>query len=165
MLANGTSIAHMLCLIMFYQNQILKCFSRKPCWNGRYGFKPSKHCHPCCSIAVKTTKLFNHNVSKSGYMLTHTCLSFFCTYPRCNTVQRALQYGTYPSIHFNSLYSGPKSRINHIKIEKLKCLMHYVNRVIANPLTGNITFQRQCITDLPAWDKCDNITFTKVCYR
>ena len=105
----------------------------------------------------------NYSITMSQYqavcLLTH---AFFCTYPRRNTVQRTSEYGTYPSIHFNSLYSGPKSRVNRIKIEKLKCLIHYFNRVIANPPTGNITFQRQCITDLPAWDKCDNITFTKV---
>ena len=104
----------------------------------------------------------NYSITMSQYQVA--CLlihAFFCTYPRRNTVQRASEYGTYPSIHFNLLYSGPKSRINRIKIEKLKCLVHYFNRVIANPPTGNITFQRQCITDLPAWDKCDNVTFTK----
>jgi len=105
----------------------------------------------------------SYSITMSQYQAA--CLlihAFFCTFPRRNTVQRASEYANYPSIHFNLLYSGPKSRINRIKIEKLKCLVHYFNRVIANPPTGTITFQRQCITDLPAWDKCDNITFTKL---
>ena len=105
----------------------------------------------------------SYSITMSQYqaacLLVH---AFFCTYPRRNTVQRASEYANYPSIHFNLLYSGPKSRENRIKIEKLKCLIHYFNKVIANPPTGTITFQRQCITDLPAWDKCDNITFTKL---
>lgn len=105
----------------------------------------------------------NYSITMSQYqaacLLTH---AFLCTYPRRNTVQRASEYGAYPSIHFNLLYSGPKSRINRIKMEKLKCLVHYFNRIITNPPTGNITFQRHCIIDLPVWDKCDNVTFTKL---
>jgi len=105
----------------------------------------------------------NYSITMSQYqaacLLVH---AFFCTYPRRNTMQRSSEYGSYPSIHFNSLYSGPARSVNSRKVEKLKCLIHYFNRVIATPPTGNITFRRQCITDLPSWDKCDNVTFTKL---
>lgn len=77
--------------------------------------------------------------------------AFFCTFPRRNTTGPSTEYSKYPTINFNTLFcSSPESK----KLNKLKCLIHYFQRVTAHTPAGNLTFSRKVAVDLPPWEQC-----------
>ncbi|XP_017754645.1 PREDICTED: poly(ADP-ribose) glycohydrolase [Eufriesea mexicana] len=84
--------------------------------------------------------------------------AFFCTFPRRNSTNPQSEYGRYPYINFNRLFSAYKEG-KLIKcesvMEKMKCIFHYFRRVTAKAPEGVVTIQRRYIpkTDCPKWDE------------
>lgn len=75
--------------------------------------------------------------------------AFFCTYPRRNSKSRIAEFSNFPSINFNSLYMGIPTPV---RLEKLKCLIHYFNRVVNDMPKGTVTFTRQSVDHPTNWD-------------
>nr|CAH0106658.1 unnamed protein product [Daphnia galeata] len=77
--------------------------------------------------------------------------AFLSTYPRRNTQKRQSEFSTYPDINFIKLFEN-KSRSTAV-YEKLKCLLHYFDRVITEEPNGVVTFTRQVVNDseFPNW--------------
>ncbi|CAF5199014.1 unnamed protein product, partial [Rotaria magnacalcarata] len=80
--------------------------------------------------------------------------AFFCLFPTRSDRTLRKEYEDYQNPNFET---GPPS-----KIEKLKCILHYFNRVTDHMPTGVITFQRVVLpkSDYPQWpelktDLCD----------
>lgn len=78
--------------------------------------------------------------------------AFFCTFPFRNSCKRTAEYSNYPSINFNTLFSGPLSRR---KEGKLKCIVHYFDRVTSKMPLGTVTYHRQVLQQRPNWDKSE----------
>jgi poly(ADP-ribose) glycohydrolase len=75
---------------------------------------------------------------------------FLCTFPK-----RSSQYGeyeSYPTANFNSLYAAPCSKV---KQNKLKCVLHYFERINAELPRGSISFRRQVLEDFPPWESLE----------
>ncbi|CAI8035619.1 Poly(ADP-ribose) glycohydrolase, partial [Geodia barretti] len=93
-----------------------------------------------------------------AYFSEAACLlanGFFCTFPRRNAFHRGAEFSTYPSVNFNTLFSGRRTTSIHpVRVAKLKCLFHYFTCVTSKPPTGVLTFTRQVCKDPPHWDKC-----------
>lgn len=82
--------------------------------------------------------------------------AFFCTFPYRNSSKRTAEYSNYPFINFNTLFSGP---LSGRKEGKLKCIIHYFDRVTSKMPTGTVTYHRQVLQDRPNWEKCaDRLT-------
>lgn len=78
--------------------------------------------------------------------------AFLCTFPRRNTNAPRSEYSKFPSINFNTLFcSFPNTKR---KLNKLRCILHYFDRVLSKMPTGTLTFSRKVATNLPNWDKC-----------
>ncbi|XP_076249329.1 poly(ADP-ribose) glycohydrolase [Calliopsis andreniformis] len=83
--------------------------------------------------------------------------AFFCTFPRRNSTNPQSEYGTYPYINFNRLFSAYKdekwNRCESV-MEKMKCIFHYFRRVTCKAPEGVVTIQRRYIpkSDCPKWD-------------
>ncbi|KAI8913790.1 hypothetical protein DFJ77DRAFT_47977 [Powellomyces hirtus] len=70
--------------------------------------------------------------------------AFFCTFPRRNDRHRSAEYGQFPSINFNTLFSGTKDgQCSSRKKAKLDALFHYFYEVLLRFRDGHITFHRQ----------------------
>ncbi|XP_076686654.1 poly(ADP-ribose) glycohydrolase isoform X1 [Andrena cerasifolii] len=84
--------------------------------------------------------------------------AFFCTFPRRNSTNPQSEYGMYPYINFNRLFSAYKeekwNRCESV-MEKMKCIFHYFRRVTSRAPEGVITIQRRYIpkSDCPKWDE------------
>ena len=76
--------------------------------------------------------------------------AFLCTFPYRNSLKRNAEYSNYPSINFNSLFSGP---LSGRKEGKLNCIVNYFDRVTAKMPTGTVTFHRQVLQQSPNWEK------------
>ncbi|XP_076162442.1 poly(ADP-ribose) glycohydrolase isoform X2 [Ptiloglossa arizonensis] len=82
--------------------------------------------------------------------------AFFCTFPRRNSTNPQSEYGTYPHINFNRLFSAYKeekwNRCESV-MEKMKCIFHYFKRVTSKAPEGVVTIQRRYIpkSDCPKW--------------
>ncbi|XP_054001958.1 poly(ADP-ribose) glycohydrolase-like [Hylaeus anthracinus] len=82
--------------------------------------------------------------------------AFFCTFPRRNSTKPQSEYGTYPQINFNRLFSAYKeekwNRCESV-MEKMKCIVHYFRRVTSTAPEGVVTIQRRYIpkSDCPKW--------------
>ncbi|GFR93048.1 poly(ADP-ribose) glycohydrolase [Elysia marginata] len=78
--------------------------------------------------------------------------AFFCTFPKRNA---RIKSGTLPDINFSNLYSrsGDPSR----KIEKLKCIVNYFERIRNKMPTGILTFTRHVLDEgaAPIWHRCN----------
>lgn len=75
--------------------------------------------------------------------------AFFCTFPRRSNA-KATEYQSYPSINFNTLFSGGGDS----KLAKLRCVIHYFDRVgsrLSHDL-GRLSFRRQVLDEFPEWD-------------
>lgn len=99
-------------------------------------------------------KCKKHSISLSQQQIS--CLlanAFFCTFPRRNTSRKVSEYNTYPDINFSGLFTGDASSPS--LQEKLKCLMHYFQRVCSKVPDGVVTFSRNYIppSHLPHWSK------------
>ena len=82
--------------------------------------------------------------------------AFFCTFPYRNSTKRTAEYSNYPFINFNTLFSGP---LSGRKEGKLRCIIHYFDRVTSKMPTGTVTYHRQVLRDKPNWEKCaDRLT-------
>ncbi|XP_025114398.1 LOW QUALITY PROTEIN: poly(ADP-ribose) glycohydrolase-like [Pomacea canaliculata] len=68
--------------------------------------------------------------------------AFFCTFPRRNSRARGTEYASYPDINFNNLYHAEPHSIPR-KVQKLKCILNYFNRVLHKYPTGLVTFTRK----------------------
>ncbi|XP_058799277.1 poly(ADP-ribose) glycohydrolase-like [Phymastichus coffea] len=84
--------------------------------------------------------------------------AFFCTFPRRNSTNPQSEYGSYPYINFNKLFSSfreDKKTRHQSVMEKLKCLFHYFRRVTSKAPEGTITIQRRYVPkkNCPRWDK------------
>lgn len=109
-----------------------------------------------CTAPIPLLKC-NRNFSITLSQQQIACLlanAFFCTFPRRNAKSKTSEYVRYPNINFNSLFMGQPS---YVKFEKLKCIIHYFNRVFKKMPCGTVTFTRQFIpTDqLPDWENDD----------
>ena len=80
--------------------------------------------------------------------------AFFCTFPRRNAVHRSAEFFSYPTINFNSLFSGRRVYISPVRAAKFKCIFHYFTRVTSSVPTRVLTFTRQVCAEPPQWDKC-----------
>ncbi|XP_031827020.1 poly(ADP-ribose) glycohydrolase isoform X2 [Nomia melanderi] len=84
--------------------------------------------------------------------------AFFCTFPRRNSTNPQSEYGTYPYINFNRLFSAYKeekwNRCESV-MEKMKCIFHYFKRVTTKAPDGVVTIQRRYIpkANCPKWDE------------
>lgn len=99
-------------------------------------------------------KYKRHSVSLSQQQIS--CLlanAFFCTFPRRNTSRKVSEFNTYPDINFSGLFMG--NAANPSLQEKLKCLMHYFQRVCSKVPEGVVTFSRNYVSPshLPQWSK------------
>ncbi|RKO90865.1 hypothetical protein BDK51DRAFT_50234 [Blyttiomyces helicus] len=85
--------------------------------------------------------------------------AFFCTFPRRNDLRRSAEYGSFPSIHFDSLFAGSGSppRCSGPQIAKLEGLFSYFERVGRKPPTGCVTFHRQVLArgDIRSWHQLE----------
>ncbi|CAF4071077.1 unnamed protein product [Adineta steineri] len=75
--------------------------------------------------------------------------SFFCLFPFRSDGKAKKEYDHFQNPNFNTLYQrGPKE-----KIEKLRCILHYFERITAKMPNGVITFQRYSLhhQDSPKW--------------
>ncbi|CAL7952395.1 unnamed protein product [Xylocopa violacea] len=84
--------------------------------------------------------------------------AFFCTFPRRNSTNPQSEYGRYPHINFNRLFSAYKEgKWNKCEsvMEKMKCIIHYFKRVTSKAPEGVVTIQRRYIpkADCPKWDE------------
>jgi len=82
--------------------------------------------------------------------------AFFCTYPRRNSLKNS-EFSNYPDINFSRLFRGVKDVVNVVKTEKLKTILHYFERVIADMPKGTVTYTRQLLEPrhTPKWQKSD----------
>lgn len=78
--------------------------------------------------------------------------AFFCTFPKRNARFRS---ATLPDINFSNLYGRSSSDVSR-KVEKLKCIVNYFERVKIKMPTGVITFTRHVLPAgaAPRWDEC-----------
>nr|XP_006112458.2 poly(ADP-ribose) glycohydrolase isoform X1 [Pelodiscus sinensis] len=91
----------------------------------------------------------NHSITMSQEQIaSFLANAFFCTFPRRNAKMKS-EYSSYPDINFNRLFEGRSPR----KPEKLKTLFCYFRRVTEKKPTGLVTFTRQCLQDLPDWER------------
>ncbi|XP_035220062.1 poly(ADP-ribose) glycohydrolase-like isoform X2 [Stegodyphus dumicola] len=102
----------------------------------------------------------DHSVTMSQKQIGCLLLNaFFCTFPRRTLPGRYkkerwnCEYATYPDINFNRLFYGTKDNVPSKNTEKLKCLINYFRRITAKEPCGTVTFHRQCLQDLPKWEK------------
>ncbi|GFO50721.1 poly(ADP-ribose) glycohydrolase, partial [Plakobranchus ocellatus] len=77
--------------------------------------------------------------------------AFFCTFPKRNAYSRS---GILPDINFSNLYKGGSG---DRKIEKLKCILNYFERIRKKMPTGTLTYSRQVLHEkaTPNWNKSD----------
>ncbi|CAH8663180.1 unnamed protein product [Schistosoma rodhaini] len=94
--------------------------------------------------------------------------ALFCTFPRRNCHSQDAEYVNFPQINFSHLLSAKSdskyntSRILHVKIEKLRCILHYFHRVLQKFPTGSVTFTRRCLGNLaPDWSR-SKLTFDQL---
>ncbi|XP_060551967.1 poly(ADP-ribose) glycohydrolase-like isoform X2 [Ruditapes philippinarum] len=109
-----------------------------------------------CTAPIPLLKC-NRNFSVTLSQQQIACLlanAFFCTFPRRNAKSRTSEYIRYPNINFNSLFMGQPS---YVKFEKLRCIIHYFNRIFKKMPCGTVTFTRQCIPQdkMPNWENDD----------
>ncbi|PAA92746.1 hypothetical protein BOX15_Mlig023323g1 [Macrostomum lignano] len=77
--------------------------------------------------------------------------AFFSTFPRRSFANR--EYANFPTIHFSTLFSsgGPAGSGCPRRIEKLKCLFNYFQRVTTKDPLGVVTFSRRVINERIDW--------------
>ena len=75
-------------------------------------------------------KQLDYSISLSQQQVA--CLlanAFLCTFPRRNARGATSEYSNYPSINFNTLFSGSAKRgVSPVTANKLTCLFHYFTR-------------------------------------
>ncbi|PAA70272.1 hypothetical protein BOX15_Mlig021441g2 [Macrostomum lignano] len=73
--------------------------------------------------------------------------AFFCTFP-----QQGGPYSRFPSINFHSLYSsgGHQSPCGR-RLEKLRCIFNYFNRITKKEPNGVVTISRRCLKQNLDW--------------
>ncbi|XP_013860568.1 poly(ADP-ribose) glycohydrolase [Austrofundulus limnaeus] len=102
-----------------------------------------------CTMPIPLLKSgMNHSLTLSQEQIA--CLlanAFFCTFPRRNS--RKSEYSNYPEINFCRLFEGSSPR----KIEKLKTLLCYFQRVTQTKPKGLVTFTRQALNHPPNWER------------
>ncbi|XP_026667090.1 poly(ADP-ribose) glycohydrolase-like isoform X2 [Ceratina calcarata] len=84
--------------------------------------------------------------------------AFFCTFPRRNSTNPQSEYGRYPHINFQKLYSQCRGRNSNKRgslMEKIKCILHYFRRVTCKAPEGVVTIQRRYIpiSNCPKWEE------------
>ncbi|TNN07361.1 Poly(ADP-ribose) glycohydrolase isoform 1 [Schistosoma japonicum] len=84
--------------------------------------------------------------------------ALFCTFPRRNCHGQDTEYVNFPQINFSNLLSArtesklSANRTLHVKVEKLRCVLHYFYRVLQKFPTGSVTFTRRSLGGLaPDW--------------
>ncbi|CAF4341089.1 unnamed protein product [Rotaria sp. Silwood2] len=80
--------------------------------------------------------------------------AFFCLFPYRSGSKVKKEYESFQNPNFNTLYQrGPLQ-----KIEKLKCILHYFERITRQMPNGVITFRRYALSDplVPKWSKSTN---------
>lgn len=101
-----------------------------------------------CTMPIPLLKSrMNHSLTLSQEQIA--CLlanAFFCTFPRRNS--RKSEYGNYPEINFYRLFEGSSQR----KLEKLKTLLCYFERVTKTTPESLVTFTRQALNNPPDWE-------------
>lgn len=86
--------------------------------------------------------------------------AFFCTFPSRNIYEdNSHGYDKLPTINFDSLMCTYKQGGLKIKIEKLKCILNYFNRITQSMPSGLVTFTRRCINEFPIFEKSNSKIF------
>ncbi|XP_053211337.1 poly(ADP-ribose) glycohydrolase-like [Panonychus citri] len=79
----------------------------------------------------------NHSLFFSQQQISSLlCNGFFCTFPEHK--QFKLQ-----DFSFSKLFSSPKDDRFNRKLEKLKCILNYLHRVVSEPPKGIVSFERR----------------------
>ncbi|CAF3808845.1 unnamed protein product [Rotaria sordida] len=80
--------------------------------------------------------------------------AFFCLFPYRTGSKVKKEYESFQNPNFNTLYQRGSIQ----KIEKLKCILHYFERITRKMPNGVITFQRYVLSDpfTPKWSKSTN---------
>lgn len=109
--------------------------------------------HLCSSPIPLLRKGHSKSVTLSQQQIA--CLlanAFFCTFPRRNSKSKGAEFASYPTINFNTMFMGQRPQV---RLEKIKCMIHYFTRIFEDMPKGTVTFTRQCVDHLPHWDQDD----------
>ncbi|CAF1149086.1 unnamed protein product [Rotaria sordida] len=147
------------CVLMpyskYYQN-----VNKQPMWSTII-----KHLVSFCSKCATRTAKFkdlkappllkigtNHSFTMSQEQAAALlACAFFCLFPYRSNSSSKKEYESFPNPNFGKLYrEGPPN-----KMEKLRCLLHYFNRVTKKMPNGVITFQRVSLPQarFPRWNE------------
>ncbi|CAL4065748.1 unnamed protein product, partial [Meganyctiphanes norvegica] len=101
---------------------------------------------PLPLLTAKATHSITLSQLQIGSLLAN---AFFCTFPRRNAKGHDTEYGNYPDINFNRLFSYDMPN----SLAKLKCVINYFRRITVKPPVGCVTFTRQFMYGelLPQW--------------
>ncbi|CAF1063214.1 unnamed protein product [Rotaria sordida] len=81
--------------------------------------------------------------------------AFFCLFPRRFNQKVGSEYENYQNPNFNTLFQGGRTGGSIWKIEKLKCIFHYFQRITEKMPNGVISFRRYQLPDscIPKWSE------------
>ncbi|CAF4331374.1 unnamed protein product, partial [Rotaria sp. Silwood2] len=116
---------------------------QKKCENHTVKFKDLKS-PPLLKIA--TNRSVTMSQEQAAALLA---CAFFCLFPYRSYPSPTKEYEHFQDPNFETLYRDVRQN----KLEKLKCILHYFNRVTENMPNGVITFQRVSLPKdrFPSW--------------
>jgi len=78
--------------------------------------------------------------------------AFLCTFPHRNNSKG--KFSKYPTINFSALYAGTNGNCLPQQAAKIRCILHYFNRVTSQEQDGFVTFHRRALNKFPNWAEC-----------
>ncbi|UJR09526.1 hypothetical protein I4U23_013764 [Adineta vaga] len=96
----------------------------------------------------------NRSVTMSQYQAASLlACAFFCLFPYRSEPKRKKEYEHFQCPNFNTLYL----RGGREKVEKLRCILHYFQRITMKEPNGVITFRRysKANQDIPKWSRSE----------
>ncbi|EEZ98465.1 Poly(ADP-ribose) glycohydrolase-like Protein [Tribolium castaneum] len=103
--------------------------------------------------------LLRKNHSKSVSLSQLQVASLIANAFLCTLIWRKKTSDTFPGVNFTKLFNADDRTLRQECVaEKLKCIMHYFNRVTTKTPVGVITFERKFVprSQMPRWDALDN---------
>ncbi len=76
--------------------------------------------------------------------------AFLCTFPGRSENKYSMPY-----VNFNYLFETQDGACSTKQAGKLRCLLHYFERVSAHRPNGSVLFQRCCLSERPLWEAID----------